>query len=199
MKKSWLLPSLFSIAAIATLLVFAPVVRAASVSASASASVNLKLAPDPSGLFLVGKPSVPIVSPHRITLGLVRGGVVRTRVFGMGTGRVVFLGARARPYVLVGSPMVVVGAPGVVVGSPGVVVGSPGVIVQQPTVVVQQPGVIVQQPAVVVGFGMPGVVVARPSVHVGVSPVVVVGGGGKHDNGHHNGHHKGRSHGRGKH
>lgn len=187
-KKPILLPILFAALA---LLVLSPVVHAAGVSVSASASVNLKLAPDPTGMYFVGVPAVPIVRPHRITLGLVSAGVVHTRVFGMGAGRVVFVGARARPFVVVGAPMVVVGGPGVAIGSPGVAVGRPGVVVGSPGVVVGAPGVVVGAPAVVVGA--PGVVVGVPGVVVGSPGVVVVNGGkGHHDNGKHNGHHKGR-------
>ncbi len=110
MKHRFLVPLLLTLA---TLLVLAPVVHAgASVSASASVKVNLSVAPG--GMYLVGKPAVPIVSPHRITFGLWRGGALRTRVFGLGTGRVVYLGARARPFVLVGAPVAVV-APGAAV------------------------------------------------------------------------------------
>ena len=195
MMKRTLLPLLFAALA---LLVTSPVAHAGvGIQASASASVNLKLAPDPTGMFLVGVPAVPIVRPHRITLGLVNAGVVRTRVFGLGPGRVVFVGARATPIVVVGAPVAVIGGPAVAVGGPGVVVGAPGVVVQQPGVIVQQPGVIVQQPAVVVGapgivVGAPGVVVGAPGVVVGSPGVVVVQGKGKHDNGHHRGHGKGR-------
>ncbi len=188
MKKRVLLPFLFAVLAIVAL---SPAAFADGVKVSASASVNLRLAPDPTGMFLVGVPAVPIVRPHRITLGLVQAGVVRTRVFGLGSGRVVFVGARATPVVFVGAPVAVIGAPGVVVGSPGVVVQQPGVIVQQPGVIVQQPGIIVQQPGIVVGA--PAVVVGAPGVVVGAPGVVVVTGGkGKHDNGHHSGHGKGK-------
>ena len=169
MKKPLLIPSLLSAAAIAVLLVFAPLSRA-QVSASASASVHLKLKAEPGGMFLVGRPAVPIVRPHRITLGLVRAGTVRTRVFGLGVGRVVFVGARARPFVLVGAPMAVVG-----VGSPGVVVGSPGVVVGAPVVVVQAPQVV-----------------------VGTGVIVDVGGHGKHGKGHSGGNGHGRGKHKGK-
>jgi len=177
-------------AAIAVLLVFAPMVR----GATAVASVHVKLTADPTGMFFIGKPAVPIVRPHRITLGIARAGVTRTRLFGLGTGRVVFVGARARPFVLVGSPVVVVNSPGVAVGSPGVVVNSPGVVVGSPAVVVGAPAVVVGVPGVVVG--VPGVGFHGPSVGVGVSPVVVVNGGGKHDNGRRN---HGAGNGGGKH
>jgi hypothetical protein len=163
MKHRVLVPVLL---AIASLLVLAPVVHAgASVSASASVKVNFTVAPG--GMYLVGKPPVPIASPHRITFGLWRGGAVRTRVFGLGTGRVVFLGARARPFVLVGAPVAVV-APGAVVAAPGVVVGAPGVVVGAPAVVVQPPSVVV---------GVPGVVVVDDH---------------HHHPGKHKGHHKGK-------
>ena len=184
MKRRILAPV---VAALAGLLLVAPLAFAGAsigASASVSASVNVKLAPAPGGLFLVGKPAVPVVRPHRITMGLMHGGVYRTRVFGLAPGGVVYLGARARPYVLVGAPVAVVSAPGVVVGSPGAVVGAPGVVVGAP-------GVVVGAPAVVVGVSAPAVVVGGPRVVVGASPVVVVGGGGKHDHGRHKGHHKG--------
>lgn len=180
-KKPFVLSLL--IAALA-LLVVPPAVWADGVSASASVNVNVKLNPAPGGLYLVGTPVVPVLAPHRITLGLFSGGVYHTRVFGLGAGRVVFVGKRARPFVLVGAPMVVVGAPGVVVGAPGVVVQQPGVVVGAPGVVVGAPGVVVGAPGVVVGA--PGVVVGAPGVVVG-SPGVVFVGGGKHDNGKHNG------------
>ena len=189
-KKPFWLPLLL---AFTGLLVLSPVVHAAGVgvSANVSASVNLKLAPDPTGMYLVGVPAVPIVRPHRITLGIMNAGVVRTRVFGLGVGRVVFVGARATPLVVVAAPVAVVGAPGVVVGSPGVAVGGPGVVVGAPGVVVGAPGVVVGGPTVVVGA--PGVVVGAPGVVVGSPGVVVVGAGkGHHDNGRHVGHHKGR-------
>ncbi len=187
-KKPVLLPILFAALA---MLVLSPVVHAAGVSVSASASVNLKLVPDPTGMYFVGVPAVPVVRPHRITLGLVSAGVVHTRVFGMGAGRVVFVGARARPFVVVGAPMVVVGAPGVAIGRPGVAIGRPGVVVGSPGVVVGAPGVVVGAPAVVVGA--PAIVVGVPGVVVGTPGVVVVNGGkGHHDNGKHKGHHKGR-------
>ena len=116
------------IAALAGALLLAPVAQAgATIGASASVNVNLKAAPG--GAYLVGRPPVRVVRPHRITMGLRHGGVYRTRVFGLGAGGVVFAGARARPYVLVGAPGVFVGAPGVVVGAPAVVVGAPGVVV----------------------------------------------------------------------
>lgn len=133
-----------------------------TVTASASASVNLKLIPEPGGMFFVAKPPAPIVRPHRITLGVPVAGVVRTRVFGLAPGGVVVVGARARSYVLVSSPAVVVGSPAVGVAAPGVVVGSPAVVVGAP-------GVVVGAPAVVVGVPAPVVVVAP-------SPVVVVPG-----------------------
>ncbi|MEZ4298072.1 MAG: hypothetical protein R3B70_24180 [Polyangiaceae bacterium] len=169
MKKSFLAPL---VAAVAALLLVAPLAFA-GVSLKASASVNLKLSVAPGGMYLVGKPAVPIVSPHRITLGLIRGGVVRTRVFGLGAGRVVFVGARARPFVVVGAPVAVV-APGAAVVVPGAAVARPGVVVQSPAVVVGAPAVVVRPPTVVVGAPV-GVVVK-----------------GKHDNGLHRGHHKGK-------
>lgn len=190
MRKPLLVPSLLSMAALALLLVLSPVVRGQS--ASATASVHVKLAVDPTGMFLVGKPAVPIVKPHRITLGLSRGGVLRTRVFGLGAGRVVYVGQRAPTFILIGSPVAVVGTPVGVVGGGSVgVVGSPGVVVGSPGVVVGSPGVVVNVGAPAVVVGVPGVVVGG-GVRV-VQPVVVVPGGGKHDNGKHNGH---RKHGR---
>jgi hypothetical protein len=173
------------LAALGLLLFAAPAVRAQSalVSASASATVDVNLHPAPGGLYLVGTPPVPIVAPHRITMGLWSGGVMRSRVFGLGPGHVVLVGARAVPFVVVGAPIVAVGAPGVAVGGPNVVVGAPGVVVAAP------PPVVVGAPAVVVG--VPGVVVAPPPVVVGAPVVVgqpgVVFVGGKHDNGNHNG------------
>ena len=164
------------VAALAAFVLLVPLAFAgASISASASASVNVKLAPDPGGLFLVGRPPVPVVRPHRITLGVMSAGVYRTRVIGLSASRVVYVGARARPFVLVGAPVAVVAAPGAAVVAPGAAVVAPG------AAVVGAPGVVV---------GGPQVVVAGPKVVVGASPVVVVGG--KHDNGRHKGHHKGR-------
>ncbi|MFO0588204.1 MAG: hypothetical protein U0441_11720 [Polyangiaceae bacterium] len=191
MKKPFWLPVLFTVLG---LLALSPAALAggASVTATASASVNLKLAPDPTGMYLVGVPAVPIVRPHRITLGLVNAGVVHTRVFGLGVGRVVFVGVRAVPIMVVGAPVAVVGAPGVVVGAPAVAVGGPGVVVGSPGVVVGAPGVVVGGPTVVVGA--PGVVVGAPGVVVGSPGVVVVNGGkGHHDNGWH-GKHRGKGH-----
>lgn len=176
MKKT-LLSVLFATTAVLMLVV--PLAFGGA-SVSASASVNVKLSVAPGGMFLVGKPAVPIVSPHRITLGLHRGGLFRTRVFGLSPGRVVFVGARAKPFVFVGAPVVAVGVPGAVVAAPGVAVGAPGVVVGAPAVVVGAPGVVV---------GAPGVVVQGPTVVVGSPGVVVVKG--KHDNGNHHGHHKG--------
>src|SRR5262245_34493516 len=114
MKQRIIVPLILTIA---TLLAVAPVVYAAGASVSASASINVKLNPAPGGLYLVGRPPVPIVRPHRITFGLHRAGVFRARVFGLGAGRVVFHGARARPFVLVGAPVAVV-APGAAVVAP---------------------------------------------------------------------------------
>jgi hypothetical protein len=116
------------IASLAGVLLVAPLALAgATIGASASVNVNLKAAPG--GAYLVGRPPVPIVRPHRITMGLRHGGAYHTRVVGMGAGGVVFVGARARPFMLVGAPVVVVGAPGVVVGAPGVVVAPTPVFV----------------------------------------------------------------------
>lgn len=186
MKKRIFAPVL---AVMAALLLVAPLAFAgASISASASASVNVKLAPAPGGMFLVGRPPVPIVRPHRITLGLRSAGVYRARVIGLAPGGVVFVGARARPFVLVGAPVAVVGAPAVAVGAPGAVVAAPGVAVAAPAVVVGAPVAVVSPPSVVVGA--PAVVVGGPKVVVGASPVVVVKG--KHDHGHHRGHFKGK-------
>jgi hypothetical protein len=191
------------IAALAAVLLLAPLALAgASISASASVNVNLKAAPG--GAYLVGRPPVPVVRPHRITMGLHHGGVYRTRVFGLSPTRVVYAGARARPYVLVGAPVAVIAAPGVVVQQPGVVVQQPGVVVQQPGVVVgvQAPGVVVAPPVVAVGVGVPGVVVGAPVgvVHhtrvVAPSPVVVVRD--KHFKGKGKGHFKGHKRGKGR-
>src|SRR5262245_3068438 len=107
------------LAALAAVALLAPLAFAgATIGASASVNVNLRAAP--SGAYLVGTPPVRVVRPHRITMGLRHGGVYHTRVFGMHPGGVVFVGARARPYAIVGAPGVFVGAPGVVVGAPGV-------------------------------------------------------------------------------
>ena len=193
--------------ALAALPMFAPAANAQSAGVSASASVNVKLAPDPTGMFLVGTPPVPIVRPHRVTVGLHRAGVVHTRVVGLQPAGVVYVGARARPYAWVSPPVAVIQPPGVVIATPAVVVDRPGVVVGAPAVVVDRPGVIVERPAVgvvvgapVVAVGVPGVVVGAPVVgvvrpHVVVAapaPVVVVKG--RHDNGLHRGHFKGRRH-----
>lgn len=182
--------------ALAALLMYVPAADAASASVSASASVNVKLAPDPTGAFLVGTPPVPVVRPHRVTVGLHRGPVFHSRVLGLAPTGVVYVGARARPLVLVASPVIVVDRPGVVVGSPGVIVDRPSVVVDRPGVVVGAPGVVVGAPGVVVGapavvVGAPVIAVGGPRVVVGApSPVIIVKG--KHDNGLHRGHHKHR-------
>src|SRR5262245_53663876 len=145
--------------ALAALPMFAPAANAQSAGVSASASVNVKLAPDPTGAFLVGTPPVPIVRPHRVTVGLRHHGGYHTRVLGLQPAGVVYLGARARPYAWVSPPVAVVQPPGVVIAAPAVAVGAPGVVVGAPGVVVGAPAVVVGVPGVVVGA--PGVVVVK--------------------------------------
>jgi hypothetical protein len=73
-------------------------VATSDVSAAVGVSVHVKLKAEPGGMFLVAKPARLILSPVRVTLGLLRGGVFRTRIFGMGPGRLVFAGIKAKPF-----------------------------------------------------------------------------------------------------
>jgi hypothetical protein len=68
--------------------------------AAAGAHVHLKLKAHASGLFFVGVPLRPIVAPVRMTLHLKHHGKFHTRLVGLGPGRVVFAGVKAKPFKL---------------------------------------------------------------------------------------------------
>jgi hypothetical protein len=68
--------------------------------AAAGAHVHLKLKADASGKFFVGVPLHPIVAPVRLTLHLKHHGKFHTRLVGLGPGRVMFAGVKARPFKL---------------------------------------------------------------------------------------------------
>jgi len=64
---------------------------------SAGPHVHLKLKAEPEGRYLVGKPSVKIKAPVRVTLHLKRGKVRHSRIVGLGPKLVFFGGVKAKP------------------------------------------------------------------------------------------------------
>jgi hypothetical protein len=116
-------------------------VSGARADVAVQSHVDVELNPAPGGLYYVGTPAVKIVNPPRITVALVQGPVVHTRVIGMQFAPSVVVGAPRRPVVYVGAhprvrPIAYYVAEPVWVSGPGVVVVAPA-----PPVVVVGPGV----------------------------------------------------------
>lgn len=71
---------------------------ALSQDARAGGHLRIKLKAHASGAFLIGAPPVPIRAPVRFTLHLKHHGKHHVRLVGLGPGRVVHVGIKAKPF-----------------------------------------------------------------------------------------------------